>query len=154
MEEQPITYFAPDRALYTEKRHAVTCVHKLDFHLVISTKYRRPVLVGDVGQLVRDLIVQKAAELETWLLGVAVQPEHVHILIGLKPTQSVAEIVGQTKGVTSFQAFKQFPDLLEAIGEPKLWSGGYFASSVGKTNVAQNIAYLQRQHEHHALPDD
>lgn len=121
MEEQPITYFAPDRALYTEKRHAATCVHKLDFHLVISTKYRRPVLVGEVGRLARDLIVQKAAELETWLLGVAVQPEHVHILIGLKPTQSVAEIVGQIKGLTSFQAFKQFPDLLEAI-LPAVWA--------------------------------
>jgi len=151
---QPIVYVNPDRKLFTTKRASAHCVHKLDYHIVVSTKYRAPVLVGEVGSFVLDTIVKKCAELEAWLLGVAVQPEHIHILIGLKPTHSVAKVVKHIKGASSYLALKRYPELAEKIGGSKLWSGGYFATTVGKASVAQVIAYIQRQHEHHELPGD
>lgn len=151
---ESITYFNPDRRLYSEKRYSSTCVHKLDYHFVVTTKYRTPVLVGAIGTFVRDIIVEKCARLETWLLGLAVQPDHIHILIGLKPTHCAADIIGEIKGASSFLTFKRFPELAEQIGATKLWAGGYFVSTVGKTNTAQTVAYLQRQHEHHELPSN
>ena len=39
-----------------ELRRAAHTVYSLHYHFVFTTKYRKPVLVGEIGQTVRDLI--------------------------------------------------------------------------------------------------
>ncbi len=39
-----------------ELRRAAHTVYSLHYHFVFTTKYRKPVLVGDIGREVRDLI--------------------------------------------------------------------------------------------------
>ena len=39
-----------------ELRRAAHTVYSLHYHFVFTTKYRKPVLTGEIGQSVRDLI--------------------------------------------------------------------------------------------------
>ena len=39
-----------------ELRRAAHTVYSLHYHFVFTTKYRKPVLVGEIGHSVRDLI--------------------------------------------------------------------------------------------------
>ena len=44
-----------------ELRRAAHTVYSLHYHFVFTTKYRKPVLVGEIGHSVRDLIRETAA---------------------------------------------------------------------------------------------
>ena len=39
-----------------ELRRAADTVYSLHYHFVFTTKYRKPVLIGEIGHSVRDLI--------------------------------------------------------------------------------------------------
>ncbi|NET40335.1 MAG: IS200/IS605 family transposase [Cyanothece sp. SIO1E1] len=51
-----------------EYRHGAHTVYEIHLHLVWITKYRRPVLVGDVGLRVRDLIRQVCQQQEVTIM--------------------------------------------------------------------------------------
>src|SRR2546422_10770569 len=44
-----------------ELRRAAHTVYSLHYHFVFTTKYRKPVLVGEIGHSVRDLIRESVA---------------------------------------------------------------------------------------------
>ena len=63
------------------------------YHLVWITKYRYPVLVGDVGERVRQLLREIAQSLEMTIYAGAINREHVHMLV-----EHPAERVGVARG--------------------------------------------------------
>ena len=61
-----------------------------------------------------------------------VQPEHVHAMMVIPPSYSVAEVVQRIKGVTSHKMRKLVKWVREIYGKREnMWSPGYFVSTVG-----------------------
>lgn len=55
--------------------------HRLKYHLVWIPKYRKRVLRGPLAKHLKALLYQ-AAEVNDWLIEeLAVEPDHVHVLI-------------------------------------------------------------------------
>src|SRR3989449_7442856 len=50
-----------------ELRRAAHTVYSLQYHFVFTTKYRKPVLVGEIGHSVRDLILAFRRGYFTWV---------------------------------------------------------------------------------------
>jgi len=73
------------------------------YHLAWITKYRYPVLVGDVGQRTRELLREIARSLEMTIDAGAINRDHVHMLIGIPPHISVSKAVQYLKGKSSHQ---------------------------------------------------
>ena len=67
-------------------RRAAHTVYSLHYHVVFITKYRKPVLTGDVGTEVRDLIREICRTLDIEILQGHVRPEHVHLLLSVLRT--------------------------------------------------------------------
>ena len=67
---------------YRKTSHSV---YDLKYHLVWITKYRKPVLHGQVAERLRDLIRQicKANEIE--ILKGRVSKDHVHMFVSVPP---------------------------------------------------------------------
>ena len=124
--------------------------HRLRFHLVWVPKYRRRVLTEPVAARLGRLLRQ-ACEVNGWgLPELNVQPDHVHLLIQVSPTDSIMNVVQFLKGGTSKVLRAEFPDLVEYLwGDSfwgdSFWSDGYFAESVGQTEEAVLRAYIQNQ---------
>ena len=59
------------------------------YHLVWVTKYRYPVLGGDVGLRCRELLRETAAAHEMVIHAGSVNRDHVHLLLSV-PTQPVS----------------------------------------------------------------
>lgn len=78
------------------------------------------------------------------MLQVNSMSDHVHILIGLNPRQSVSSIIQNVKTETSKWINNQ--QLTSSRFE---WQSGYAAFSYSKSQVAAVIRYIQRQEEHH-----
>ena len=67
---------------YRRAAHTVYCLH---YHFVFITKYRKPVLRGEVGQELRDLIREICRTQDIEILEGHVRPEHVHLLLSVPP---------------------------------------------------------------------
>src|SRR6266540_28606 len=69
-------------------RHGSHTVYQCHYHFVFIPKYRKPVLRGEVGLHLRELIreICKAHDIE--ILQGHIRPDHVHLLLSVPPTLS------------------------------------------------------------------
>jgi putative transposase len=118
-------------------------VFSLKYHLVWCPKYRRPVLMDAVAVRLRNLLVEKAAELGMTIHALEVLPDHVHLFVESDPTRCVAEIVNRIKGHTSRVLRQEFASLRSRL--PTLWSRSYFAASTGHVSAATIERYIAEQ---------
>jgi len=71
-------------------------------------------------------------------------PDHIHILIGLKPTMSISDLVREVKANSS-----------KFINEKKIthgkfnWQNGYGAFSYSRSQIQQVYNYIENQEIHH-----
>jgi len=78
------------------------------------------------------------------LLAINGMPDHLHIFIGMRPTQSISDLLQDIKGSSS-----------KWINEKKFlkvkfeWQEGYGAFSYSKSHVKNVIDYIQNQENHH-----
>src|SRR6185437_3009410 len=87
----------------TYKRGSHT-VWDCKYHVVWVTKYRHPVLGGDVGQRCRELLRETARAHEMMIHAGAVNRDHVHMLLSIPPSLSVSRAVQHLKGEEFTQA--------------------------------------------------
>jgi putative transposase len=125
---------------YAKNRGAV---YSLKLHLIWCPKYRRPVLVGSVAERLRELLEQKAVELQAMVAALEVMPDHVHLFIETDPRWSVAQLARQFKAFTSHTLRQEFPHLRSRL--PTLWSRSYFAGSCGSVTEAAIRKYIAGQ---------
>lgn len=73
-------------------RYGSHTVYQLEYHFVWVTKYRYPVLRGDVAERVRELVRQTCDAFEIRIVRGVVSKDHVHILVSAPPTLAPSEI--------------------------------------------------------------
>ncbi|VAW94430.1 Transposase [hydrothermal vent metagenome] len=93
-----------------EYRYGSYTVFKIQYHFVFVTKYRYPVLKGDVGLEVRELIRQTCNAFEIEILKGVVSKDHVHLLVSAPPNMVPSEIMRRVKGRSSSKLFEKFPE--------------------------------------------
>jgi len=69
--------------------------------------------------------------------------DHIHVLLSLKPTHCLADVVRDLKAVSSRW-------IHEDIGEPSAkWQDGYGVFTVGAPDCGAVCDYISRHEEHH-----
>lgn len=77
-----------------------------------------------------------------------IMKDHVHLLIQLKPNESVSSVVQTLKGGTSKKIREEFEDeLVEFLWGDSLWCDGYFAETIGQLDEATIRTYIKEQQE-------
>jgi putative transposase len=122
------------------------CAFILHAHLVFVTKYRYRVFTGEhlarLEQVMRDV----CADFETELVEFNGEDNHVHLLVNFPPKVAVSHLVNSLKGVSSRRMRQEFPDLSRRYWRrSKLWSGSYFAGSVGGAPLSILKQYIEQQ---------
>jgi putative transposase len=113
-------------------------------HVIFSTKNRMPDLSPELaGRLFPYMggIVRERKGVPLIINGPA---DHVHLLVSLPATESVAELLRVVKTNSSRWVHEQFPDK-QRFG----WQAGYAAFTVSGSRVADVRAYIAAQQEHH-----
>ena len=81
---------------------------------------------------------------EQKLIAINGMPDHIHILIGMKPTCSLSDLVREIKK-SSNEFIKE-----KAFVKGKFnWQEGYGAFSYSHSSIDNVIAYIKNQNEHH-----
>lgn len=127
---------------YRKMSHSVS---RMTVHLVWVTKYRYPVLQGDLQKRTRDLIVQICDSENVQILKGVVSKDHVHIHIEYRPSLSISVLMKRLKGRTSRILQIEFPQLKKQYWGRHFWAVGYGAWSTGTISDEMVQEYL----EHH-----
>jgi len=124
-------------------KRSVTTVYNIGYHLIWCPKYWRKVLVGEVAERLKELLLQKAREIGVEIAQMEVMPDHVHLFVKTDPRNSHHFIVQQLKGYTSRILRKEFPFLKSCL--PSLWTRSYYCESVGHISEETIRKYIEDQ---------
>ncbi len=80
-----------------------------------------------------------------WISELSIQSDHIHLVVQIQASDSVAGVVHILKGGTSRVIRKEFPELEEFLWGDSLWADGYFAESVGQVNEEIVRKYIREQ---------
>ena len=116
----------------------------LNYHIVFSTKNRRPWLTLGIEQRVWSYIGGIARKHKMTALQIGGVEDHIHSLIIAPPTLSPSQIAQHLKGESSKWIHEEFPALKQFE-----WQDGYGAFTVSKSNLPDVINYIRNQREHH-----
>jgi putative transposase len=124
---------------YQHEQHSV---HLVVYHIIWCPKRRRKVLVGPVRDRLKQIIGAVAAEHDWEIFRLAIQPDHVHLVIRANPYTLPSDIPRLIKGRSSHDLREEFPHLKKL---PSLWTRSYLLSTAA--NVSQTIIqkYIERQ---------
>lgn len=126
-------------------RHGAHSVFEIHLHFVWVTKYRKPVLTGEVGLRVRELIRQSCREEEVEILKGHVAKNHVHLFVSIPPQVTISRLVQRLKGKSSHHLLAEFAHLRKAFWGRHLWARGYFCCSSGNVTDEVITAYIADQ---------
>jgi REP element-mobilizing transposase RayT len=117
----------------------------LFLHLVWSTWDRLPLITAEIEHRLYRQIESEARKLGCIVLAIGGIADHMHVLLSIPATITVADLVKQLKGVSShfvneaIQPDTQFK-----------WQGSYGAFTVSRWDTAKLVSYINQQKEHHA----
>lgn len=115
-------------------------------HLVFVTKVRHEVFADRHLTRMEEIMRGVCADFEAELVEFNGENNHVHLLVNFPPKMAVARLVNSLKGVSSRRLRQEFPDLVRHYYQAtKLWSGSYFAGSVGGAPLSVIKQYIEQQ---------
>ena len=119
--------------------------HRVMYHIVWLPKYRKRVLKGKLAERVKELLYE-CSDINGWEISeLNIQPDHVHMLVQLKPNISVSNAVQRYKGKSSRVIRKEFPELVEFYWGDSFWGDGFFVETVGQVSVDKIRDYIKNQ---------
>jgi len=133
-----------------ENRIGSHTVTQLTVHIVWITKYRYPVLKGEIQKRCRELILQICDSENVRILKGVVSKDHIHVHIEYPPKLSISELVQKLKGRTSRKLQIEYQELRKKYWGKHFWGIGYGAWSAG--NITDEI--IQVYLEHHRDPSN
>ncbi|MFG2076825.1 IS200/IS605 family transposase [Nonomuraea maritima] len=122
------------------------CVFALHAHLVFVTKFRHPVFTARHLERMEEIMRDVCLDFETELAEFNGETNHVHLLVNFPPKVALSRLVNSLKGVSSRRMRQEFPGLAQHYYRAnKLWSGSYFAGSVGGAPISILRQYIEQQ---------
>lgn len=79
------------------------------------------------------------------MLQINSMPDHIHMLVGMRPNQSVSSLIQNIKSESTKWINR------EKLCNPFFaWQGGFGAFSYSKSHLPEVIKYIQNQEAHHS----
>jgi putative transposase len=116
---------------------------QLHYHIVFSTKNREPSVASDIRERVWEYlggVIRGEGGVSHRVGGVA---DHVHLLVSLPQTRSIADVVRKLKTASSTWLHETMPQA------NVWWQTGYGAFTVSHSAIPAVVEYIERQAEHH-----
>ncbi len=116
----------------------------LNYHLVFSTKHREPLISESWQARLYSYIGGILRQQGSTLLAAGGMPDHVHLLVSIGKSISIAEALRDIKSNSSKWIHDEIPNQFGFA-----WQSGYSAFTVSYSALDSVRAYLASQAEHH-----
>jgi len=113
-------------------------------HVIFSTKERRAILRPEVRDALLHYVHGVARNVGVEIVRANAVGDHVHMLLVVKPAVAVSDVVRAIKANASRWIHETYADLGDFA-----WQSGFGVFSVSESAVAEVVAYIGGQEEHH-----
>ncbi len=117
---------------------------QIHIQFVFAVKYRNCLIHPSWKEELYMYITGITKENGHKLLAINGMSDHVHILIGLRPIQSISDLMQDIKGGSS-----KWINLKKFLKVKFEWQEGYGAFSYSKSQITNIIQYIKNQENHH-----
>lgn len=117
---------------------------QLYVHLIWATWDRLPLLTKDVRQTVYACIQAKCTALKVDLLAIGGIENHIHLLVRIPTTITIADLAKHVKGASSHLTTHS-----GGVQTWFRWQGAYAAFTLMKADIPRIRAYILNQETHH-----
>lgn len=124
---------------------ARTCVYNIGYHIVWSTKYRKPVIEGQIENRLKQIMAEIALDFDFQIIELETMPDHVHVFVSCHPKISPSTIVKCLKGISARKLFLEFPKIKSQLWGGHLWNPSYYVGTVGDMSKGTVLKYIQQQ---------
>lgn len=116
------------------------CLH---VHVIFSTKDRLPIIDAGFRDRLHAYLGGAARTVDAVPVAVGGTEDHVHLLLGLRATHRLADVVREVKHSSSEWVHDEIG--MRAFA----WQQGFGGFTVSPKDVRPVVAYIQNQAEHH-----
>ena len=116
----------------------------LIFHIVFSTKNREAIIGSNTEVELYQYITGIVQGEKAGLLKINGTNNHVHLIVKMKPTHSIPDIIKRIKANSSKWMNKH-----RKINRRFSWQSGYGIFSISESQLPQVIKYVADQKKHH-----
>lgn len=114
------------------------------YHIVFSTKHRRPLIHDELQKKLYAYIGGIIRLQDGQLIDIGGMEDHIHLLAILPPTKAFSDVIRNIKGSSS----KWVNELPHPPGRFE-WQKGYGGFTVSYSQIEGVRKYIQNQKEHH-----
>lgn len=118
---------------------------KVYIQIIFAVKYREPLVAAEWQEELNKYIsgiIHGKNQLSIIVNGM---PDHIHILVGLRPVMAISDLVRDIKNNSS-----NFINDRKFIKKKFSWQEGYGVFSYAHSEIGRVYNYIQNQKEHHA----
>ncbi len=105
-----------------QEHHGRGYAYSLQYHIVFCTKYRRKVLQNGVDETCKYILWELSESMEFTIFAMEVMPDHIHLLVDVKPSFRIPEAMQKIKGRMSRSLFVMHPEIKQKLWEGHLWN--------------------------------
>lgn len=118
----------------------------LQYHLVLVTKYRKPVITNDLEKFLINYTNTYFNERDFHILEINTNVDHVHILFECGTNVNLSQFINAFKSASSRNIRKNFQQQLnQYYWKPYFWSPYYFICTVSERNTKIVEEYIKNQ---------
>ena len=122
--------------------------HKIYYHFIWATKQRLLLINPANQEPLYAAIRAKALEQHAIVYALNGLADHVHLVVALPPTATVATFIGQVKGASSHMIAHLYQDADQPVFA---WQQEYGVVSLSESHLSTIITYVEEQQQRHAL---
>ena len=120
-------------------KHGRGYVYDLYYHIVWCVKYRHKILLNDIKDDLIDIIKNICVNNNYELVEINTDLDHVHLIIGLSPQDSIPVVMKTLKGVSArLLNSKHKNELSKVLYGGHIWSSSYYIATTSD-NIMDNI---------------
>ncbi|MES2836002.1 MAG: IS200/IS605 family transposase [Bacteroidota bacterium] len=118
---------------------------QIHIHFVFAVKHRNAVINDSWKEELYKYIAGIIRNNEHKLIAIGGMPDHIHILIGVRASQSISDLMQDVKGNSS-----KWINEKRFLNTKFEWQEGYGAFSYSKSQINDVVNYINNQETHHA----
>lgn len=120
-------------------------VFSLHYHLILVTKYRKPVFDDEISERARALFEAIAPAYKIEVLEWNHDQDHVHILFKAQPKTELSKFINAYKSASSRVLKKEFPSMKKQLWQDMFWSRSFCLLSSGGAPIEVIQQYIKEQ---------
>lgn len=102
------------------------------YHIACPAKYRRKIFTKAVENTLKETCIEISKKYEIHFVEIGSDEDHVHFLVQSVPSILPKSIVQTVKSITAKELFLKHPEIKKMLWGGKLWTSGYYISTVGQ----------------------